>query len=79
MLNDIYIKDSNGWLVGTDGSLYSTRNGGNSWNKESSPTQNDLIKLFPLDSQNIWAVGERLSVLKYQVSSVSLPDRDRVW
>lgn len=78
-LNDIYIVDGNGWLVGNDGSLYSTRNGGNSWSKERSPTQNDLIKLFTLDSQNVWAVGDRVSVLKYQSSSASLPDRHKVW
>jgi photosystem II stability/assembly factor-like uncharacterized protein len=79
VLNDIYVKDKNGWLVGNEGSLYSTRNGGNSWNKENSPTQNDLIKLFPLNSQNIWVVGDRVSVLKYQSSDTSLPNRNSVW
>lgn len=79
VLNDIYIKGENGWLVGNDGSLYLTRNGGNSWNKEMGPTQNDLIKLFPLDSQNVWAVGGRGSVLKYQDSAIPLPVRNKVW
>jgi len=79
VLNDIYINGVNGWLVGNDGSLYSTRNGGNSWSKENSPTKNNLTKLFPLDSQNIWAVGERVSVLKYQDSSLPLPERKKNW
>lgn len=79
VLHDININGKSGWLVGDDGSLYSTGNSGDSWNKEVSPTQNDLLNIFFLDSQNIWAVGDRGSVLKYQSSSASLPDRHKVW
>jgi photosystem II stability/assembly factor-like uncharacterized protein len=63
-LNDIYLNNKYGWLVGLSGGIYSTNDGGNSWKKEESPTKNDLVSIFALDSNNIWIVGDKGTVLK---------------
>jgi len=67
-LNDIFIYNKKGWLVGNGGEIYSTSTGGDSWRREKSPTKNDLIRIFFLDNENMWIVGGRVTVLKYQGS-----------
>ena len=79
VLRDISISGEGGWLVGDGGSLYSTKDRGTSWNKEKSPTQNNLFSIFFLDSQNVWVVGDRASVIKYQNFSELQPPRNNVW
>jgi Photosynthesis system II assembly factor YCF48 len=64
-LNDIYLNEKNGWLVGLNGGTYSTNDGGDSWKKEESPTKNDLLNIFALDSNNIWIAGDKGTILKY--------------
>lgn len=66
LLYDLYLKDGEGWLVGTEGSIYYSDDNGNSWTKSKSPTKNDLTKIFFLDSKNGWIAGDNATVLKYQ-------------
>jgi photosystem II stability/assembly factor-like uncharacterized protein len=66
LLNDLYIKDGSGWLVGAEGSIYYTSDNGNSWTKSTSPTNSDLLHIFFLDSKNGWISGDKATVLKYQ-------------
>ena len=65
-LNDIFIHNKKGWLIGNRGEIYSTLNRGDLWKREKSPTKNDLINIFSLDAENTWIVGGRGTVLKYQ-------------
>lgn len=63
-LNDLFLKDGNGWLVGAGGSIYHSSDNGDSWVKIKSPTQNGLQRIFFLDSQNCWIVGDKATVLR---------------
>jgi photosystem II stability/assembly factor-like uncharacterized protein len=63
---DIAIFDGKGWMVGAGGTIFSTTDDGNSWRKTNSPTQNDLLNIFFLDSQHGWIAGDKATVLKYQ-------------
>ena len=65
-LYDLFIKDEIGWLVGAEGSIYSSNDGGDSWTKFESRTQNDLRKIFFLDSDNGWICGGNATILKYR-------------
>jgi photosystem II stability/assembly factor-like uncharacterized protein len=65
-LSDIYIDGNYGWLIGGEGSIYFTKDSGESWLKEQSPTKNSLLNIFFLDSENIWITGDNATVLKYQ-------------
>jgi photosystem II stability/assembly factor-like uncharacterized protein len=62
---DVYFAGNKGWLVGGNGSIYSSGNSGDSWEKEESPTKNDLLSIFALDSNNIWVTGDKGTILKY--------------
>lgn len=64
MLFDLYIQEEKGWLVGANGRIFYTNDNGESWLESFSPTQNDLGKIFALDSENIWISGSRATILK---------------
>ncbi|HMM81520.1 MAG TPA: YCF48-related protein [Pyrinomonadaceae bacterium] len=63
---DIAIIDGKGWMVGAGGAIFYTTDDGNSWRRANSPTQNDLLNIFFLDSQHGWITGDKATVLKYQ-------------
>ncbi len=65
-LFDLYLKENQGWLVGAEGSIYYSNDSGNTWTKFKSPTKNDLLKIFFLDSNNSWISGDKATILKYQ-------------
>lgn len=64
-LSDLFLKEGKGWLVGAKGNIFYSTDNGNSWSKFRSPTENDLDKIFFLDSDNGWIVGDRAVVLRY--------------
>ena len=65
-LSDIWFNGKEGWLVGEKGSIYHTSDGGNSWGKQNSPTENDLWGIFFLNSNKGWISGNKATVLKYE-------------
>lgn len=65
-LFDIYLKENQGWLIGAEGSIYYSRDTGNTWTKSKSPTKNDLLKIFFIDSNDGWISGDKTTILKYQ-------------
>ena len=65
-LNDLYLRDGEGWLVGVNGSIYYSSNNGDTWTKTKSPTESDLLHIFFLDSNNGWISGDKGIILKYQ-------------
>lgn len=63
LLFDLAFTGNEGWLVGAPGSLYYTNNGGAAWQKEKSPTENDLFSVFFLNAKRGWIGGDKLTVL----------------
>lgn len=64
VLFDIYMKDQAGWIVGAAGTIWKTNDRGQTWVKESSPTDSDLVSLFFLTPQHGWIGGSKHTVLK---------------
>ncbi len=62
-LFDIYISGQHGWLVGASGTIFHTINGGQTWQREKSPTDNDLITIFFLNPNQGWIGGNKRTVL----------------
>jgi photosystem II stability/assembly factor-like uncharacterized protein len=66
-LNDIYMLDSkNGWIVGDSGTILHWN--GNSWATQQSPTTANLVAVDFSNSNDGWAVGERVSGYSYDGS-----------
>lgn len=63
-LNDLYLENGNGWLVGRNGNIFHSVNNGNSWVKVDSPTRNNLNNIYSLDENHIWISGDRKTILK---------------
>ena len=65
-LNDLYLKNGEGWLIGDEGNIFYSSDDGESWIKSESPTNNNLYCIFFLDSKNGWISGDKATILKYQ-------------
>ncbi|QQS33230.1 MAG: hypothetical protein IPM50_01215 [Acidobacteriota bacterium] len=63
-LNDLLISDETAWLVGAEGSIYNSTDGGTSWVKSKSPTTLNLLRILSLDGNNIWISGDQAIILK---------------
>ncbi len=62
----IHVVDPNkGWVVGKNGNIRKTLNGGVNWDFEDSRTNLHLIAVFLLDTSHGWAVGEDGIILIY--------------
>ncbi len=66
-LNDLNFKEGKGWLIGDNGSIYQTLDNGDSWIRSKSPSKNDLICIFSLDTSNVWISGDNNTILRYKV------------
>lgn len=64
LLSDLVLTNGKGWLVGAQGTIFFSNDNGNSWTKMTSPTRNNLSHIFLHDSQNVWIVGDRRTVLR---------------
>ena len=56
-LTDIQMIGEDGWIVGYDGVILHTADGGKTWTKQDSPSALSLEALYFHDAQNGWAVG----------------------
>jgi photosystem II stability/assembly factor-like uncharacterized protein len=63
-VNDIYIRERTGWLVGWNGMIYRTLDNGEKWTKSASPSKNSLYNIFFLDPARGWISGANLTVLR---------------
>jgi photosystem II stability/assembly factor-like uncharacterized protein len=52
-----FIDERLGWIAGTGGSIYKTEDGGASWKRKESGTDNDLQEIRFLNARNGWASG----------------------
>lgn len=63
-LYDIYMNGDEGWVVGENGTILYTANGGDAWQKQSSPTESTLTSLSFLDADHGWAGGQERTLLR---------------
>lgn len=63
-LFDIYVNGSLGWVVGANGTVLQTTNGGRTWERQQTPTKNNLMCLFFLSPHEVWAGGDRRTLLR---------------
>jgi len=78
-LYDLELKGSEGWVVGAGGGIYHTGNGGLSWAKVRSPTNNDLLAIFFRDEREGWIGGDKLIVLGLNSNLLATPRTARSW
>ncbi|MEO1434864.1 MAG: YCF48-related protein [Bacteroidota bacterium] len=58
LLTDVFFIDANiGWVVGADGTILKTTNGGDSWTAQTSGVTTSLRGVHFLDANRGWAVG----------------------
>ena len=58
MFLDIFFLDSNtGWVVGLNGGIAKTTDGGVTWARQTAPTSWGLVRIHFSDAQNGWAGG----------------------
>ncbi len=62
-LTGITFFGENGWLVGANGTIWSTKNGGEEWEAQESNTENPLLNVYAIDSNSVWAVGFGSTIL----------------
>jgi len=62
-LFDLYLYENQGWLVGAKGTIFCTNDRGQTWQREKSPTENDLFTIFFLNQRQGWIGGDRRTVL----------------
>lgn len=59
-----FVDPNNGWVVGDNGLILRTSDGGKSWTPQKSETQADLWCVYFLDLNRGWAIGARNTILK---------------
>ena len=64
LVRALFTDAGRGWAFGEEGALYTTRDGGDSWEKQRVPTRNLLLGGWFLDSQQGWLVGAGSTLLQ---------------
>ncbi|MDX6576514.1 MAG: hypothetical protein QOE96_2467 [Blastocatellia bacterium] len=64
-LFDIYVSGTRGWIVGAKGAILRTNDGGQTWERQESPTENNLMCLFFVSPDRGWAGGDRMTLLRF--------------
>jgi len=70
-LFDIFFIGNRGWIVGEKGTILASDDGGQTWLSQDSPTRENLTCLFFLSTNQGWAGGDRLTLLRFSDRSVS--------
>lgn len=66
LLNDLhFINENTGWVVGSEGIVYKTSDGGISWIKESTSIFTDLRAIHMVSSTTGWIAGDAGVILTY--------------
>ncbi|RKY02290.1 hypothetical protein DRP77_08175, partial [Candidatus Poribacteria bacterium] len=69
---DVFFIDSRtGWVVGTNGIILVTHDGGRSWSRQESGTTVDLTAVIFTDPKRGWVVGENGTVLRTRNGGLS--------
>lgn len=64
LVRALFTDAGRGWAFGEEGVLYTTRDGGQSWERQRVPTRNLLLGGWFLDSQQGWLVGAGSTLLQ---------------
>jgi photosystem II stability/assembly factor-like uncharacterized protein len=71
-LNHVFFTDNNnGWIVGRQGKILRTTDGGSTWAEQNSGTTKDLNKIYMVNNTFGMAVGKEGTVVKYNGTSWS--------
>ncbi|MEE1572763.1 MAG: YCF48-related protein [Candidatus Neomarinimicrobiota bacterium] len=62
----IFVDTQTGWIVGDDGKIMKTTNGGSSWMDQNTSTSEDLLSVDFTTSTNGWIVGKNGIILNTQ-------------
>lgn len=61
-MRDLYfVNENTGWVVGDDGAIYNTVNGGVNWIAQNSGTSRDLLSVHFLDQNTGYITGEKVT------------------
>ena len=60
-----FVNAQTGFMTRSDGSIFTSPDGGANWYYQSKLTSNRLNSLFALDEKNVWAVGGDGLIVKY--------------
>ena len=60
----MFASESSGWVVGSGGRILHTFDGGDTWYRQRSDTDRDLLSVDVPDGQNGWAVGADGTILR---------------
>ncbi len=60
-----------GWAAGVGGTIIHTGDGGKTWARQKSGTENDLLDMFFLDARLGWAVGEFGTIHSYRTTAAA--------
>ena len=64
LLTDASFPDSqHGWAVGITGIIIHTADGGKTWKRQESGTENHLFTVYFADTQNGWAAGDLMTLI----------------
>ena len=64
LVRALFTDNGRGWAFGEEGVLYTTRDGGASWERQRVPTQNLLLGGWFLNSEQGWLVGAGATLLQ---------------
>jgi hypothetical protein len=59
-----FVDNRFGWLVGTEGTIWFTRDGGEKWSSQSSGTSNPLLSVFGINENTAIACGFNGTILR---------------
>lgn len=62
-LQDLHFTGQHGWIVGTQGLVLASTDGGRSWVRQASGTGMDLQRVFALGPRAVWIAGAYGSIL----------------
>lgn len=61
---NIFFKSNNGWIIGSDGIILFSSDGGENWQQQSSQTDNQLNSVYFINENFGWVVGDSGTYLK---------------
>jgi hypothetical protein len=72
-LNDLsFVDEDNGWVVGNNGTILATQDGGLNWNAQTSGTTSHLNGVSFISTTLGWAVGNNGTLLRFDLSLLGL-------
>ncbi|MEJ2105052.1 MAG: YCF48-related protein, partial [Ignavibacteriaceae bacterium] len=78
-VEDVYFVDnSTGWVVGENGLIIKTTNGGTSWDVQNSGTSNSLHSIHFIDQNIGWAVGDDATILHTTNGGVTFVNKKEI-